>query len=95
MLRKFYASGLTLMAVVMITAGCAATSSTDPTDSNKHNWAKKGASLDEITQDLKSCRQQEHERSAREGYNTPKIRDVSRVTELIHLCMEKKGYREK
>ena len=45
--------------------------------------------------DMNSCRQQERERSVREGYNTSKTRDVARVVESIHLCMEEKGYREK
>lgn len=79
------------MAVAIITAGCA---STIPAEPNKHQWVKSGASHDEIMRDLRSCRQQEHERSVKEGYNTSKIRDTSRVTELIHICMERKGYRE-
>ena len=79
------------MAVAIITAGCASTISIEP---NRHNWVKSGASHDEIMRDLNSCRRQEHERSVKEGYDTPKIRDTSRVTELIHICMERKGYHE-
>lgn len=100
MLRIFYTSGLAhkdmnkaaLLAVAIMMAGCASTNSTEP---NRHNWVKNGASHDEIMRDLNSCREQERQRSVREGYNTSKTRDVALVVERIHICMEEKGYREK